>query len=481
MKKLLIALALLLPSAAQAATQNGFVIPPDVSAYVAVTPTYETATNGANVPVDPTVTAPPQSGLTDIPSTITDQLNTGFTAGDGGYKAMIADGGDGNEQKFRTHANCVKVAYSDPVRNYGAQNASHLHEFFGNSMINDFSTFASLRAQRRSLAGGGDVNATGYWFPAPVDANGKAVKCKWVTIYYQAKRTDGKMADLVPGLRYVSGGDMDDPRKMWLRDIVTAANAANAARGGSATRYSVNNPIIPADTGVVDTQTNNVGWRCTTATGDEYHPWLKNPDNSDPWAGRCTAAHELAIVTDASSCWDGVNLWSPGGYKHIIQKIYDAQYSTTVCPKNYYELPTLILAISFKHNGPSDYMAWRFSSDDMMQAKIRAKATAGDAGYAGLTTYTVMNGESGHIDWMYGWDKTQIQSWQRNCVGTFKTQGHECSDGRNGPTTGLKRGEAVTIFGSAQVRNPQVTFNAESVRLNIPTPNGPATIHVHGN
>jgi hypothetical protein len=274
------------------------------------------------------------------------------------------------------------------------------------------------------------------------------------------------------GLRYVSGFNMDDPNKVWLQNIVNTANA----QPGTAGRYSITNPVNGEANG-------DFHWKCATtgpgSTGsEELQPWLKNADGSDPFAGHCQAGDDLALSTVASDCWDGVNLWSPGGYSHVIPEIYDNLNSKFTCPNNYYRLPALLLNIWFEHEGPSDYMNWRLSSDDMAQAKLTALGTP----------RTINNGESAHFDWMNGWDGATLTTWQTNCIGAQNGTPHECGDGRIAPTTNLKRGEAVTIYGSTQTRSPQVDLGSTATITNpagrfvVPAaPNGPATVHVHGN
>jgi hypothetical protein len=52
------------------------------------------------------------------------------------------------------------------------------------------------------------------------------------------------------------------------------------------------------------------------------------------------ATHQFFINIAGAQCWDGKNLWSPGGYKHLVMSIYDSKYSSYVCPKNYYHVPS---------------------------------------------------------------------------------------------------------------------------------------------
>lgn len=479
-RRILLILALLMPSIASAQT---FVKPPDVATYVEVVPTYSAGTT-ANNAIDASVSTPPgiTNQLTGVAaSTVTDQVTTGTYGDASGFKLTTADGGSGVEAKFRTHANCTKILPDDPIRNYGDPGGSHLHQFFGNFFTNAYSTYASQRGTtdsktRRSFAGGGDLNATGYWFPAPIltnpfsDGKNYAVKCKQVVIYYKEDPAKAKKASFIPhGLRYVSGWDMDDSDRSWLQAHVDAANA----QSGTANRYRLTHPT----TGEMDAMPK---WRCFTtglgSSGSEDHTYLKSATNTDPWEGRCASGDTFYLAITAAKCWDGNNLWSPGGYKHVIPRVWDTQSSASekwTCPNNYYEMPELILNIYFNQSGPSDYMEWRLSSDDM---------AATEAGR------TILNGESAHFDWMDGWNPTTKETWLTNCIGAMGNTPHECNDGIISSTTELKRAGAVTVVGTSQIRSPQVDLTTNypttvaSNMFEIPSSyTGPATVHVHGN
>lgn len=462
MGKIILALLGVIASASVANAQS-FPKPPDVPAYVPITPTYAA---GVTLNVTATGTAPADAKeLADIPTvSTTGWQTTGSFAGTSGYVVTVADSGTADEAKFRTFANATHVLKDDPIRNYGQSGQSHCHTFFGNGSTSAFSTYASMRNRglQFSLAGGGPLNGTGYWYPCMIKANalgdGKdyVIRPNHIVIYYNEDPTiakAGKLHKLVRGLRYVTGFNMDTGDEgQFLRDAITTANAQSGTSGRYATA-------------------NGSGIKATKATyncnGVETK-WLKNADGSDPFGGVCTAGQDMWIQVVGANCWDGENLWAPSGYKNVIPAIYDNVAATFVCPNNWYRLPALTLQVHFSHHGFSDYGTWRLASDDMA---------------ATVTGRAIQNGESFHTDWMNGWDGATLSSWLCNgfAIGSGCTVPHEMGDGIISPTLQLIHGSAAP-----NGRNPQVQLANnydDTVRSNMwrapANPSGMVMVHTH--
>ena len=456
-------LFLLWPQPAQA---QSFPKPPDVPDYVAVTPQWPSGNNPVAVKT-PSDTPPANSyELTDIPSPNPTQLR--IASGGADFNTISASH---PEAKFRTHLEVTHILFDDPIRNYGQPGQSHCHMFFGNARVNAFSTFSSLRrdAQQYSAAAGGGLNGTGYWMPCMMwpdafgDGKNYAVRPGVITVYYaESPSINSQLKDLLLGFRYVSGYWMDDGGD-YMNTVLAAANAA----AGSA-RYQSRYPG--------GTPGNSLWLRheynCVGATGGTQRA-LVNADGSDPWGGTCTSDKLLQVNFYAAGCWDGVNLWSPGGYKHIIPQLWDTTVSRFVCPENYYVLPALILNFSFKHSGWSTSLRyWTLSSDN-----IAVGANTGTVGGK-----TVRRGETFHTDWFNGWDRTALQTWMTQCLGVRGNTPHECDSSTISGTEKL----IVTQQNPQTGKFPQVNLGAQpqnnsaSVMWQLPaTSNGPKTIHVH--
>jgi hypothetical protein len=448
------------PTEAQAQT---FPQPPDVPAYVAVTPQWPSGSTP--VAVKGVSDVPPANSyeLTDIPSASPSQLKVG------GPSFCTASVGSGcPEAKFRTHIEPTHILYDDPIRNYGQPGTSHCHLFFGNARVNAYSTYSSLRANARqySKSGGGGLNGTGYWMPcmewpnAFGDGKNYAVLPGVITVYYaESPGRSSQLKDILLGMRYVSGFWMDDGGD-YMASVIASANAA-----AGYTRYSSYNPM---DGGASPFGTQH-RWECNGVTSRA----LVNSNGTDPFGGACTSAHNLEMHFDGASCWDGVNLWSPGGYKHIIPGIWDTVANAAVCPENYYKLPALQLNFQFKHSGwDTSIKYWRLASDNM----AIGQNTATVAGK------TVRRGETFHTDWFNGWDRTTLQSWMTFCLGIRGNQPHQCDSSTISSTEKVIIGEANPQTG----KTPQVNLglnnpnsSASNMRLLPSTSNGPKTIHVH--
>lgn len=504
---LLATLALLTSTFAQAQTvQDGFVVPTDVvtlqGGYTESFDGYEAGTTinvlgdgsndwGGTMPV---IAEQPA----DIPSTASGwKLNSSTTS-------FIQTIPPASQHKWRGAANGSHVNYDDAIRNSQQPGTSHCHQYFGSTSTNAYSTYASLRTQANNAAddgraastiAGGPYNATGYWFPCPVidnafgDGKDYVVKVNRVTVYYASSPTT-VLNRLPRGLRYVFGTNMDDPLEAGHIAEVAAANATASpsnrySRGGAGVMkngfvgYVCRNPVNDA---VV-----------TPTAGGTYTPYLKSSVGVDPWGGNCLSGYQITAALNAPPCYDGVNLWSPGGYRHFRNALNDTRApGADVCPKGWYRVPVLQISIIFDHGGFADYGRWRLSSDDAMQAKVRALALAGDPGYAGKETYVVANGESFHTDWMNGWDDQVMYSsadgtvlgWQKLCLGVEGNTANECNGAQSGTNYHLAGGGGTEPAPDSS-RVPQVdysdyqfdTANAADMYQLPATVNGPHTIH----
>jgi hypothetical protein len=461
---LLFLLAILWPTPAQAQT---FPQPPDVPAYVTVTPQWPSGTT--QVPVKGPSDTPPANSyeLADIPSSNPSQLKSASSS-----FCNAVSGSGCPEAKFRTHLEITHILYDDPIRNYGQPGQSHCHLFFGNSRANAYSTFASLRAnaQQYSRAAGGGLNGTAYWMPCMTwpdafgDGKNYAVLPSTITVYYAEEPShNSQMKDLLLGLRYVTGFWMDDGGD-YMNTVLASANAAAGfTRYQSRWVYSGgSNPLYLQH-----------GYSCVGATPSGRVQALVNADGSDPWGGTCGASQLLQVSFEAASCWDGVNLWSPGGYKHVIPALWDTQYSEWVCPSNYYRLPKLQLNFAFKHSGwSSSIKYWTLASDNI--------SVGNNTGTVGGKT--VRRGETFHTDWFNGWDRTTLQNWLTFCIGVRGNTPHQCDSSTISSTESLIVSQANPQTG----RSPQVNLGlqpANSSAANMwqlpATSNGPKTIHVH--
>lgn len=333
-----------------------------------------------------------------------------------------------------------------------------------------------------------------------------------VVYYTENPSTTLPKTDIARGTRYVTGFDMDSTTPSfgsgvvggqfsWLQTILDSANAAQGR-----TRYALTNPggalynspnfsctgatpvtvkviknadgsdpyagtcngaqFIGSISGTTLTVTSvqagtitagesllsngtkgNITAQLTGATGGVG---TYSVDTSQTVASQSIdASQDYYVEIGADFCWDGVNPWSPGGYKNVIPPIWDNDFGKFVCPINYYRIPALVVQFHFTQYGWADRQTWDLASDISYRTS------------RGLTTAQVPPGTTFHTDWMFGWDDNVMQQWEHNCIGTMNNTGHQCDTsqinshqyliGGNAHEPGVTRNPQVDISGLAHV------------------------------
>lgn len=467
-------------------TQDGFVVPPDVDPYVAPTIAYPSgstvsvvgdgSTNrGGTMPVLANQPA-------DIPSTA-----TGWKEGSPSYVTVVNKNTE--ETKARFLGDFSHMNKDDVIRNYGQVGAAHWHCYFGNTTTNAFSTFQSLRDRANefstgtpkkaaSTVSGGPYNATGYWHPCVMidnpfgDGKDYVVKPQQYVIYYTANPANkADYLQRIPrGLRYIIGTNVDDPYDTAFKAEIAAANAQPGTAGRYAYRgngfdgWQCHQTITGPTVAVVNepnSQGNADGF--TTSTG------------TDPWGGNCTAGMYLVAHFSAPDCYDGINLWAPGGYKHLRQRVDDNARTDAWegCPNGWFILPQLVLTIWHQHQGWTDYQRWELSSDDMATAAAQAIDPGADP---------MLPGQSMHTDWFGAWDDTVFLGWQDAAFGVNgNTTYRALNDSAISTTERLVTGTTPDgTRGGTQIHSDDL-FSTDTAgeMIEVPSSTGPVTVPIH--
>jgi hypothetical protein len=161
----------------------------------------------------------------------------------------------------------VRCRYShtladDPIVFPDQPGASHLHDFFGNTSVDAFSTVDSLLASDTTCRASSDT--AGYWAPTAF-MNGQQLKPTVMRIYYLGNR--GQPVETIPaGLKIIGGN----------RDALSP----------------VENP--------------HVRWYCGE-TRSVKTPRRDAPYDCSPWSQYGFVDGVIAII-DLPNCWDGVGL-----------------------------------------------------------------------------------------------------------------------------------------------------------------------------
>ena len=369
-----------------------------VAPYVGTTrDTYTAQTLNATVPATSSLT---NAGLTPIADN--------FTTADGLIAGPAVSAGDNADPvgAFRFFCYSGQIQSADPLVVPNMPGASHMHNFFGNTGANAYSTYKSLRTAGGSTCGTDQANPvwrTGYWFPAMLNGRGGIVTAATINVYY--KRAPVGSVDC-SGIESGTGTCVRMPHGLTMI-------------------WGYNMATMQADP--------SVRWSCRARFGSEF---TDGGDNTVPFrgpsynsgsptteinfshlqalrdAGACPANASIVISTPAPSCWDGTRVRSPDHRAHVKAATGSAGLFHGKCPSTHpYHFVDLSLQIYFDVD--SNLNTWRLSSDDQMGMGVAA-------------------GETFHTDFMEAVSPAWKSDWETSCIDGRRS----CSEGNNG--TGLR-------------------------------------------
>jgi hypothetical protein len=299
---------------------------------------------------------------------------------------------------FRFICNASHEAYNDPIVYPGQPGASHLHEFFGNSLADANSTYESLRKTGESTCNS-PLNRSAYWMPAMLNGKGGVVRPDFVSIYYkrrpandpECQRMGKACVDLPRGLRFVFGYDM-------ITDTAPTGGFYFNCQGDNSTpgHYA---DIVAAAKG-------------------------------------CPAGAQLGALIGAPTCWDGKRLDSPNHRDHVAYTSY-GDWGYERCPATHpYVIPGFQMGTwytvdsNLDHSGTwtTNTSTWHLSSDEMPGMMMRPGTTF-------------------HADWFGAWDDNVMEMWTENCINKLLS----CNGGD------LGNGKQLKMFdGFSWTANPHV-------------------------
>ena len=287
---------------------------------------------------------------------------------------------------FRFICNPGQLLFDDPIVYPGQPGKSHLHQFFGNTLANAESTYASLRSSGDSTCNN-RLNRSAYWMPAMLNGKGQVIRPDYVSIYYkrrpasdpQCKMQGRACVDIPRGLRFIFGFNM-----------------LNHAAQKTGSGY----------------------FNCDGPTGISGHyPTIVAA------AKNCPVGNKLGAVISAPDCWDGKNLDSADHRSHVAFGSY-GDWGYYKCPNSHpYVIPTFTLGAWYKVDDTLDrsgswdgmFNSWHLSSDNMPGMAMTPGSTF-------------------HTDWFGAWDDTVLKIWHDNCINKLLN----CSGGDLGNGKQLK-------------------------------------------
>lgn len=255
-----------------------------------------------------------------------------------------------------------QLSYDDPIIFPGKPGAAHLHQYFGNTKADAYSTYRSLRQSGESSCMS-PVNRSAYWMPAMLDGVGNVVRPDFVSVYYKRRpaydpkcdpatsgQAEGQCIDLPNGLNFVFGFD-------WV-------NPANSPTG--AYYFNCDGP---------------------TAKPGKYA-------DIEAAVANCPVGNRLGAVINAPTCWNGKSLTSPDGRSHVSYAGYGT-WGYFRCPTTHpYVIPAFTMGVWYTVD--ANLKSWTLSSDMMNPSGNR--------------------GSTFHADFMMAWDPEVKRMWHDNCI-----------------------------------------------------------------
>ncbi|MBB3347304.1 DUF1996 domain-containing protein [Sphingomonas sp. BK069] len=311
---------------------------------------------------------------------------------------------------FRFICTAGQIARDDPIVFPGQPGQSHLHQFFGNTGANAFSTFNTLRTSGDSTCTN-RLNRSAYWVPAMLNGKGGVVRPDFVSIYYKRRpaadpecQRMGKACVALPrGLRFVFGYDMVSGK-------------------------------APTGHGYFNCQGNG-------AKEGHYADIVEA-------ASHCQIGSQLGLIINAPNCWNGKDLDSPNHRDHVAYSEWTNFPTGTweACPATHpYVIPTFTLGGWYTVDADLDRSGtwdakrptWSLSSDDM----------------SAMGHGMMRPGSTLHADWWGAWDDDTMARWTANCIDKLLN----CNGGNLGDGWQMKQ------------EGPPLTYKAEPRVVPVPT------------
>ncbi|MCA9329041.1 DUF1996 domain-containing protein, partial [Candidatus Saccharibacteria bacterium] len=318
-----------------------------------------------------------------------------YSSNPAGYQAHNSQG------QFRFYCQYSHFNYDDPILYPGQPGKAHLHMYWGNGNVTGNTNVNSLVNSGGSTCQGYEVNRTGYWMPAMLDGNNKAVIPETILMYYKTALNNAAQTKVKPqGLKMIAGYANGDNNSKGL----THVNGVAWVCYTGSLNYTYIGTTIP-DNCPANTREN--AW-------DPYNK-VKDPSK---YNSQDTFPVKLQAIIFFPACVkvDGAGkpvLDSADHYSHVTY------YSGSGCPSTHpYMMPQVSYHVMWPGN--LDYSKWKLSSDAM-------------AGVA--------DGASLHADWYGGWTIPAMEHWIKGCINTQQN----CSNGVMAPGGGYPHRQLQTI------------------------------------
>ncbi|MGH1488605.1 MAG: FG-GAP-like repeat-containing protein [Acidimicrobiales bacterium] len=207
--------------------------------------------------------------------------------------------------QFRVACEFSHFAYDDPLVHPNQPGKAHLHMMFGNTDVNAYSTYETLRDSGSSTCNGQELNRSGYWAPAMIDGDGNARIPERAVVYYKAAGTgQGKTQAFLPQMTNIAPMPLSVPEVATFDGGETAEVNYKCSNNSSSYPFATGINQIPNcdgdywfDTyGAPYPATRTVlemeikFWHCFDPTGavDDWQQWKPSGPTRGSWFyGNC--------------------------------------------------------------------------------------------------------------------------------------------------------------------------------------------------
>ncbi len=328
----------------------------------------------------------------------------------GGYNGYNGQG------QFRVFCQYSHFNYDDPIVYPGQAGKAHLHMYWGNTGVDANTTKDSLVNTGGGTCEGYEANRTGYWMPAVLDGNNKAVIPESLLMYYKSASNLNAQTKVMPqGLKMIAGNSKGNP--------LSTPNNVNGIQWECYTgsmNYTYEGQTIP-NSCPANTRAN------VEAAGHNY-----DPNDNFPIKLVAIIYFPSCVAVDSNNnpildTSQDLSRFPSNNHKDHLS-YFVSQGGQLACPSSH---PYIMPQVSYHVSWPGDlnYSGWKLSSDAM----------------AG-----VPDGSSLHADWMGGWNKTIMQHWTEGCI----NKGQNCAAGVMGNSANFSSQQLKTLPSSYNGPNP---------------------------
>ena len=279
---------------------------------------------------------------------------------------------------FRVACEFSHFSYDDPLVHPNQPGAAHLHMYFGNTDVNAYSTYDTLKDSGSSTCNGQELNRTGYWVPALFDTQGDVRIPFRIEVYYKGYNTHNGPSEVYPpGAATIAIGDKQAHN-------VSSNQGGTLGMGGE----SVNFICSDASNAVYDPVSNTIPDCANSPVNNGYRL--------------------LKMRVKFPICWNREDPSNPDNW--FLPETSDWYWGD--CGERAY-MPHLEYIIFYRVGLDESTAGWYLSSDvDPHTREVSSNP-----------------GASTHGDWWGGWHPDINQQWIDNCVNDTRDQLRDCSYG----------------------------------------------------